>query len=316
MASLSDLRRYVHEELEDYEAHVEPESINRTLNRGQDLFTRDSGYLRGVNVQDITAGTARYTLSPASGYRIGRVMAVQFHDGNGAVSTITISNAGSSYTSAPTVTIADPSSGTTATATATVSGGEVTAITISEAGTGYLGPPAITFSGGGGSGAAAFCTLAGIDDDPLESMSVDDMLKGHNANWRFETSGRPTHYLRNYDDGTADTARNESIRLYPVPTTSYTVGLRVSYTLVTDGQMSGDQIESALPERVALEALVSYACAEVLFRKASRDPDAAKVLIGAAKRYQDRWKDELDLAVREVSGGYDRKKRVSRGHYV
>ena len=78
------------------------------------------------------------------------------------VTVLTVTAGGTGYTSAPTVTIAAPTTtGTTATATATVSGGVVTGLTITEAGTNYVSktPPAVTFSGGGGSGAAATATV-------------------------------------------------------------------------------------------------------------------------------------------------------------
>lgn len=75
------------------------------------------------------------------------------------VASVTITNSGSGYTTAPTVII-----GGNATATATVSGGKVTAITVTFAGNDYLSPPTITFSGGNGTGAAATATMVYIDD--------------------------------------------------------------------------------------------------------------------------------------------------------
>lgn len=236
MATRLELQRYVVEELSEWEYHVEPESVCRLLNRAQDLFTRDSGYLRGVNVQSITANTSRYSLTPPSGYRIGRVLLVQFYDGS-------------------------------------------------------------------------------TDDWPLQIMSVQEMTD-YDQDWRNRASGRPTHYVRNFDPGTADTPRNESLYLYPTPDANYTNGLRVNYTLVTDGQMSADATEMALPERIGSEALIAYACAEILMRKAIKDPDAASLLQGASERYRLRWEDEKERAVREASGGYDRKPRYSRGHWV
>jgi hypothetical protein len=73
-----------------------------------------------------------------------------------SVTTIKVTNGGTGYTSAPTVTIAaPPAGGTQATATATFSGGAVTGITVTVNGSGYTSVPAVTISGGGGTGATA-----------------------------------------------------------------------------------------------------------------------------------------------------------------
>ena len=70
---------------------------------------------------------------------------------DGEIKLIKITNAGSGYSSAPTVTITGD--GTGATATATVGSGNITAVTITNAGTGYT-QATITISGGGGSSGA------------------------------------------------------------------------------------------------------------------------------------------------------------------
>lgn len=81
----------------------------------------------------------------------------------GIVSAIAITNAGTGYATAPTITIdAPPTGGTQATATATVAAGLVTAITITNQGAGYAGAPAVAFSGGGGSAAAATATYSAL----------------------------------------------------------------------------------------------------------------------------------------------------------
>lgn len=69
---------------------------------------------------------------------------------------VTITNAGSGYTSAPTVA-ATGGSGTGSTFTATVTNGSVTQIKVTNPGSGYLVGESVTlgFTGGGGSGAAA-----------------------------------------------------------------------------------------------------------------------------------------------------------------
>ncbi|MDH4477327.1 MAG: hypothetical protein QE274_12715, partial [Verrucomicrobiaceae bacterium] len=66
----------------------------------------------------------------------------------GMITSITVRGGGSGYLSAPAVTIAAPTSGTTATATATITAGVVTAITVTNVGSGYTvaNPPAVTIA--------------------------------------------------------------------------------------------------------------------------------------------------------------------------
>lgn len=96
--------------------------------------------------------TATVTTNPAGlGVPSGTVEFVNTYP----VAGITITNAGSGYTSAPTVTITG-GGGTGATAEATISGaGVVTAITVTSSGSGYTSTPTVTITGGGGSGATA-----------------------------------------------------------------------------------------------------------------------------------------------------------------
>lgn len=72
--------------------------------------------------------------------------------------TLTITNGGSSYETAPTVGFTG-GGGTGAAATATVTDGVVTALTITNKGTGYTSAPTVGFTGGGGSGATATATV-------------------------------------------------------------------------------------------------------------------------------------------------------------
>jgi hypothetical protein len=93
--------------------------------------------------------------------------------GSGTVVSVIVTNRGSGYTSAPTVTISAPGgSGTTATATAAVSAtsGQVERITVSNVGSGYTAVPTITFSGGGGSGAKAYAILESPSEIPTGSI--------------------------------------------------------------------------------------------------------------------------------------------------
>jgi CSLREA domain-containing protein len=78
-----------------------------------------------------------------------------------AVDTVTISNPGSGYTSAPTVTIRPPPpGGTPATATASIAlpGGVVTGVTVTNPGSGYTTAPTVTFSAAPAGGVTATAT--------------------------------------------------------------------------------------------------------------------------------------------------------------
>ena len=88
---------------------------------------------------------------------------------SGAVSEIFLNNDGSGYSSTPTVTFSNPPNfkggDNVAEAVAiTTNIGNVQSIQrleITNAGSGYITPPTITISGGGGSGAAATCSVGG-----------------------------------------------------------------------------------------------------------------------------------------------------------
>jgi hypothetical protein len=89
---------------------------------------------------------------------------------SGGISNIIVTNGGSGYTSAPTVTITGD--GTGATATATVTSNAVTAINITAAGTGYS-YVVVTLSGGAGTSAAASAIVSprgGHGADAIEEL--------------------------------------------------------------------------------------------------------------------------------------------------
>ena len=93
---------------------------------------------------------------------------------NDRVASTTILTGGSGYTT-PVVTFSAPPSGTTATGTVQSSGGVVTGITITNPGTGYVTAPSVTIadSGGGtGTGATANCLLNAFPTGPLAPGAV------------------------------------------------------------------------------------------------------------------------------------------------
>jgi hypothetical protein len=99
----------------------------------------------------------------------------------GTVSSISIDNAGSGYTTAPTIAISAPDivGGVQATATATTDGDEIDSITVTNGGTGYTAPPTVTITGGGGSSAVmtAAITTGGIKIKNFDQYN-DNYLNG------------------------------------------------------------------------------------------------------------------------------------------
>jgi len=79
----------------------------------------------------------------------------------GGVGSVGITNAGSGYTTAPSVTISAPnqSNGVQATAVATIAANTVSYISITNGGSGYTSAPTVTITGGGGSGATAIAQV-------------------------------------------------------------------------------------------------------------------------------------------------------------
>ena len=76
----------------------------------------------------------------------------------GQVKWINVTNGGSGYTTAPTVTLSS-NSGTGASATAVVNNGAVVAIQLTAAGGNYTSAPTVTISGGNGTGASAVALI-------------------------------------------------------------------------------------------------------------------------------------------------------------
>ena len=94
------------------------------------------------------------------------------------VSSITITAAGSGYTSSPTISITG-GGGTGATATASIStSGTISSITITNKGTGYTSVPTVTISGGGGTGATGAAVLDAAQGNITEET--------HKTSWTVE----------------------------------------------------------------------------------------------------------------------------------
>ncbi len=102
------------------------------------------------------------TLSPVHGPQGVTWFVAGAADTSTIVASVTVTNPGAGYTSAPSVTITG-GAGTGATAVATVAGGAVTGIKLTSFGSGYTAPLTVTLTGGGTPTTAATAS-AGLGD--------------------------------------------------------------------------------------------------------------------------------------------------------
>ena len=161
----------------------------------------DSNLFRG-NWIPLTAGTRIGDTSDGTDAGDGAfTFSTKFTEADGdattffssAVKSVTGSG-GSGYSSAPTVIISrgtGDSSGSGATATATLSGAAVGSLTLVNAGNDYTVDPTISFSGGGGSGASGTTDRYDYTDanTGLRSVSVDNTGTGYTSNFAVTFSG-------------------------------------------------------------------------------------------------------------------------------
>jgi hypothetical protein len=113
----------------------------------------------------------------------------------GKISRIDVINEGSNHSQLPTITIAAPPSGTTATATAVVSGdGNLVAIIITKPGSGYTAGsnPTVTISQQNGSHAVAYVSL-GPPPVPIYLTTHTQRLFCASADTNISPSGRPSN---------------------------------------------------------------------------------------------------------------------------
>lgn len=165
---------YVYElncELFEYENELIDTSIEEV-----DTTVKETGYITNLILVG-SAVTATATATIASG----------------AVTEVFINNDGSGYTSPPTILFSNPPiGGTTATAVAiTTSVGNVQSlyrIELLNSGSGYIEPPTITISGGGGSGAAATCSIGGTLSS-IQSISIGNSGLGYSLSPTVYISG-------------------------------------------------------------------------------------------------------------------------------
>lgn len=106
--------------------------------------------------------------------------------GGFSVDSVSMSNTGSGYTTATATFSAPPAGGTTATGTAVVAGGSVVRIDITNPGSGYVSAPTITITGAGGTGAAATAALGPLPTFNLPADRTFSVFKGYVASFPFK----------------------------------------------------------------------------------------------------------------------------------
>jgi len=119
----------------------------------------------GTTIIQSIDSTTQFTVSPAvwapAGTSISAILVA-------VVSSITITNAGSNYTSAPILTFSGGGATSQALATCTISNGSISTVTLVSPGYGYTSTPTITISGNSGS---AYNTTTGTNIITLNSSA-------------------------------------------------------------------------------------------------------------------------------------------------
>lgn len=139
--------------------------------------------------------------------------------------SIEVTDGGSGYTSAPTVTFTNGGEG--ATATATVSNGQVTLITLSDPGPNFTTQTQVVISGGGGSGAAAVVGLLGFLEGDAKAAIVEtayvgtriDAPEGHEVGGYIASGDNynPGAYADPFTVGIPASANNAIIPVNAIP---------------------------------------------------------------------------------------------------
>jgi hypothetical protein len=150
-------------------------------------YRGSTGYLTRAGVIQKAGDSATTALSVARPGAMVEFIETPYNAGTlGDVgSTLQIVNAGSGYTSAPTVTI--KGTGANAAATATISAGQIAVVTLTNGGSGYQNPVVVEITGGGGTGAevVAVATTA----KKSWARVVDIVNDGQGIN---DSNGNPT----------------------------------------------------------------------------------------------------------------------------
>jgi hypothetical protein len=143
------------------ETELNAEWIGYLLKHALGTVTSNAG--GAVDEVTVSAAGSNYTSPPTVTFSGGGASTQATGTAKMGVSAIAVTAGGSGYTSAPTVHFSGGSSSTPATAHAVLTAGAVTSIVVDTPGYGYLTNPTVTLIGGGGSGATATSTIKLVD---------------------------------------------------------------------------------------------------------------------------------------------------------
>jgi len=307
MSTLAELRRKVQTRLRDWGGDLWDEfELNILLNEAQDQFTRDTQYLRTTDIIPVLQGEGLYSISAPANHRVGNVMGVVYFDGvrdDVPLTPVTLTQ----------LQLLDPDWRHRVTGRPQ-----------------YLIRNYNPYQEGVAANNSVY--MYPVLEDPIAASTVTETRTIGAATTRL--------YLGDAPLGTVTSVVNASTGSAYTVTTNYTVGtnyienvnipsgtaltltytvspcLRVTYALVTDGQMTDDSTEMALPEATAEEALINYAVSEALVRRQLENPDKADLFASQAKFYREKYTDRMIRASVESKVGFSKGFANSRGYYV
>jgi len=209
---------------------------------------------------------------------------------NFTIASISVTNGGSGYSSAPTVTITNTSgsSGSGCAATAVLDGNIVKSVTVTNAGSGYSAGATVAFSGGGGTGAAATATTNPTNGTAIEvtdSSSIQSFTplsgipsgftgdSGLSVRIQYDTSGTDTWKWKRYFANTPET------RYASIAGETFTGAVNLDETLtIKDGKQLRISEESGNGSNyIAFKAPASLS-SDVVYQLPTTDGNANEIL--------------------------------------